>query len=341
MTNPSDADRRGADAAPTATSVVIVNFNAGAVLQECILAVLPQARQVVVVDNASVAEGFESAVAMFADDPRVVIIRSERNRGFAAGCNLGIAACTEATILLLNPDSIVHPGALPRLHEVLHARPSTGMVGGYLVSTDGSEQGGGRRAVPTPWRSAVRAFGLTRFARRWPRLFSDFYLHLEPLPEGPIPVEAISGACMLVKREALDAVGLLDEGYFLHCEDLDLCMRFHQSGWAVLFVPDARVLHHKGACSHDRRIFVEWHKHRGMVRFYRKHFRHQYPAGLMVAVSLGVWLRFTAIVAISTLRAAPRACRRGAAWLASGGRRPGANLPVVIAGGAPTGSVAS
>ena len=87
-------------------------------------------------------------------------------------------------------------------------------------------------------------------------------------------------------------VGLLDEGYFLHCEDLDWCMRFRKRGWKIMFVPDARVFHQKGACSKTRPIFVEWHKHKGMMRFYSKFFRHQYPGILFWIVGFGVWLRF-------------------------------------------------
>ena len=102
---------------------------------------------------------------------------------------------------------------------------------------------------------------------------------------------------MLITREAAHDFGLMDEGYFLHCEDLDLCMRACQHGWQILFVPDAPVVHHKGGCSRERPVFVEWHKHRGMVRFYQKHFRHQYPGALMMLVVIGVWLRFAAVAA--------------------------------------------
>ena len=108
-------------------------------------------------------------------------------------------------------------------------------------------------------------------------------------------VEAISGACTLVTRQAIDDIGLFDENFFVHCEDLDYCMRARRRGWTIYFVPDAPVMHHKGACSRERPLFVEWHKHKGMVRFYRKHFHHQYPAGLMAVVTCGVWLRFTAV----------------------------------------------
>jgi len=136
----------------------------------------------------------------------------------------------------------------------------------------------------------------------WPRLFFDFYLHKKPLPSQPIEVEAISGACMLVKREAIEDVGQWDEGYFLHCEDLDWCMRFRQKGWKIMFVPDAKVAHDKGTCSRSRPIFVEWHKHKGMMRFYRKFFRHQYPGVLMWLVAAGVWLRFSAVALYYTVK---------------------------------------
>jgi len=148
----------------------------------------------------------------------------------------------------------------------------------------------------------VRAFGLHHLARRWPNLFFDFHLHKQPLPDHPIEVEAISGACMLVKREAVDDVGLWDEGYFLHCEDLDWCMRFRQKGWKIMFVPDARIYHAQGASSRSRRLFVEWHKHKGMLRFYRKFFRDEYPGILMGLVTVGVWMRFGLVASYWTVR---------------------------------------
>src|SRR5260370_42161377 len=107
---------------------------------------------------------------------------------------------------------------------------------------------------------------------------------------------------MLVGRRALEAVGSLDEGYFLHCEDLDWCHRFGQSGRPVLFVPGVKVRHQKGRSSRDRPLRVLWHKHRGMVRFYRKFFRDRYPAPLMWAVFAGIGLRFVALAALTLAR---------------------------------------
>ncbi|MGK2915721.1 MAG: glycosyltransferase family 2 protein [Porticoccaceae bacterium] len=277
---------------PAPVAVIIVNYNAGALLVDGVAAALPQARQIVVIDNHSTDDSLHRLEARFPSEPRLTVIRAERNLGFAAGCNRGVRAATQGTLMFLNPDCLLGANTLHRLLAVLESDPGIGMVGGLLVNPDGSEQGGGRRALPTPWRSFVRAFGLYRLAPRWPALFFDFHLHTQPLPAQPIEVEAISGALMLVRRAALIDVGPWDEGYFLHCEDLDWCVRFRRNGWKIVFVPDAPVVHRQGACSGSRPIFVEWHKHRGMLRFYRKFFRDRYPGVLMWLVALGVWLRF-------------------------------------------------
>lgn len=289
-------------------SAIIVNYNAGALLRGCVDSLLacPLDVEIIVVDNASHDGSLDDLPAL----PQVRVIRNPANVGFAAACNIGIQEASAPFLLFLNPDCYFQPGAVATLLAGLQSGERVGMVGALLVNADGSEQGGGRRAVPTPWRSFVRAFGLHRFADRWPKLFYDFHLHKQPLPDGPIEVEAISGACMLVKREAVEDVGLWDEGYFLHCEDLDWCMRFRQKGWKILFVPDARIYHALGACSRSCRVFVEWHKHKGMVRFYRKFFRHQYPGVLMALVIAGVWLRFgLAAVYLNARRVLDRAGR--------------------------------
>ncbi len=292
------------DSSLQAVSAVIVNHNAGALLIECVSVALAQAEQVIVVDNDSSDASMELLATHFAAEERLVMLCTGKNLGFAVGCNLGLALATQLHVLFLNPDCLLGEGALRRLVEVLDSDLNVGMVGGLLTNLDGSEQGGGRRAAPTPWRSFVRAFGLVRLSDRWPKLFFDFHLHKQPLPVAPIEVEAISGALMLVSRAAIDAVGNWDEAYFLYCEDSDWCMRFRQRGWKILFVPDAPALHHHGHCSRARSIFAEWHKHKGMVRFYRKFFRHQYPVALMWLVEAGVWLRFGGVAFYRTVQRA-------------------------------------
>ncbi|RJQ68742.1 MAG: glycosyltransferase family 2 protein [Desulfobacteraceae bacterium] len=273
--------------------VIVVNYNAGEMLGSCVSSALAEgARRVIVVDNGSRDDSLTYLEKELPRQERLAIIRNGDNFGFAKACNIGVGVSTSRHLFFLNPDCILAPGSLRRMITVLESDHAIGMVGGLLCNQDGSEQPGGRRAFPTPRRAFVRAFGLSRLAAIFPDLMADFRLHAEPLPAAPAIVEAISGACMLVKREAMDDVGLWDEGYFLHCEDLDWCMRFHQKGWQVVFVPDARVFHAWRACSRSRPIFVEWHKHKGMLRFYRKFFRHQYHGLLWVLVLVGVWVRF-------------------------------------------------
>ncbi len=283
-------------------SAIIVNYNAGSFLTECVRAALPQVDEIWIVDNASTDDSLGMLSHYFPNEPRLKVIRNDKNLGFAAACNIGSNSASGKFVLFLNPDCAMDRDAVDGLLHAFESDVSIGMAGGLLINHDGTEQGGSRRAVPTPWRSFVRAFGLYGFADRWPRLFFDFHLHKQPLPVVPIEVEAISGACMMVKREAMSDVGPWDEGYFLHCEDLDWCMRLRQKHWKILFVPTARIPHALGACSRNRLVFVEWHKHKGMMRFYLKFFRHQYPAGLMWLVGVGVWLRFLLVASFYTAR---------------------------------------
>ncbi|WP_210208140.1 glycosyltransferase family 2 protein [Rhodoplanes roseus] len=278
--------------------VIVVNYNAGGFLRDTIDAVLASCAvaRVVVVDNGSTDDSL-AGLPRSGPGSRLDVIRNAVNLGFATACNVGLGHASADFVLLLNPDCRPMPGAIERLIAVLIEHPDAGMSGPLLLNPDGSEQAGGRRAVPTPWRSLVRTLGLARFSRVVPA-FTDYGLHREPLPAQPIAVEAISGACMMVRRDALRRVGLMDERYFLHCEDLDWCMRFRRGGFPILFTPEARVVHQKGVSSRSRPIATEWHKHRGMVLFYRKFFRETYPAPLMALVLAGIWLRFAVVAAV-------------------------------------------
>lgn len=287
---------------------VVVNYNAGALLQQCVQSLLDAVPEglVVIVDNDSRDNSLDFLQSAQFKDAPIWLRRNTRNLGFSIAVNQGLQAANAHYSLVINPDCICTPESIADLCAALRANPQAGMAGPMLLNLNGTEQAGGRRAIPTPWRSLVRVLKLSFLAKRYPRLFSDFLLHHQPIPLAPCEVEAISGACMLVKREALIDVGLLDEGYFMHCEDLDWCMRFRQNDWTILFVPQAQVTHALGVCSRSRPLFVEWHKHKGMLRFYRKFFRHQYPGALMWLVILGVWLRFAAVAAYHLVRSARR-----------------------------------
>jgi GT2 family glycosyltransferase len=277
----------------TAVSVVIVNYNAGVLLINSVEAILRSEIPVsiVVVDNGSSDRSLEPIERMVKERVNLGVIKAGENLGFATANNMGIVREAGHYIALVNPDCVVRPDSLRRLKEVMDAHPEAGIAGCMIHNEDGTEQVGTRRAIPTPWLTLVRILRLNRLFPNDPR-FRDFNEDDLPLPDLPASVEAVSGALMFVRREALEEVGVLDEGYFLHCEDLDWFMRFQQAGWKILFVPDAEAIHIKGACSQAEPIRVLWHKHRGMLRFYRKFYRERYPRALMWAVAVAVWARF-------------------------------------------------
>lgn len=289
--------------APSVVTAVIVNFNGGPLLAEAVRSVLASsvAVDILVGDNGSTDGSLELLQRSVGGDARLHIIENRRNLGFARACNLLLAQARGDYLLLLNPDALVRPDTVEHMVKALQAHPEAGMAGCLIRNPDGSEQAGCRRLVPTPGRSLVRVLHLHRLFPHQPR-FSDFVLTREPLPSGPVPVEAISGAFMLVRRKVIEGVGAFDEAYFMHCEDLDWCMRVRQAGWQVLFVPGVEIVHFKGACSQGRPVRVLWHMHKGMVRFYRKFFRHQYPLPLLALVVVAVWARFGLLAVRALMR---------------------------------------
>lgn len=279
----------------TAVAAIVVNYNGGALLLDCVQSLLsvPCIGRVIVADNGSEDGSLARVRGAVQDTDHLLILENGKNLGFSAGCNRAVPFAEADYLLFVNPDCVVNPAAIDRVLAVLADHPEAGMAGCLICNPDGSEQAGCRREIPTPWRSLSRVLHLHRLFPDDPR-FAGFNLAHRPLPDAPVAVEVISGAFMLVRRSSLEQVGLLDERYFLHCEDMDWCLRFGKAGYTILFVPDARVLHEKGACSRARPLFVEWHKHRSMILFYRLHFQASYPLPLLWLVTAAVWLRFAA-----------------------------------------------
>jgi GT2 family glycosyltransferase len=284
--------------------VVIVNYNGGALIERCVLAVLasdyPAIDQLILSDNGSTDESLVAISALAKADSRVQVIENGANLGFAAANNRALPLSTGEFLLFLNPDCVVEPGTISRMAAIMELSPETGMAGCLVLNPDGSEQRGCRRNLPTPISALASVLKLNRL---FPVRTPGFDLTGTPLPREAVEVEAISGAFMFVRRRAIEAVGPMDEGYFLHCEDLDWCMRFRQAAWKILFVPDARATHVQGASSHATPVAVEFHKHRGMLRYYGKFLRDRNPLVLLWLVTFAVWLRFAAKAALIRLGA--------------------------------------
>jgi hypothetical protein len=284
--------------APRVTAV-IVNFNGGMLLTDSVKSVLASTEpvKVVVSDNGSTDGSIEHLRRILGRRPQLAIVENGENLGFARGNNVALPMTEGEHILFLNPDCVIEPETIAKMTRLMERIPGAGMAGCLIRNLDGSEQAGCRRAVPTPYRTSVRTLGLDKLFPGNPR-FQSFVLKDTPLPDEPGDIEALSGAFMFVRRKALEDVGPLDEGYFMHCEDLDWCMRFREKEWRIVFDPTHDVTHAQGVCSIGRPFRVLWYKHRGMVRFYRKFFRSRHSSGLTYAVMAAVWVRFAVIFLI-------------------------------------------
>lgn len=240
------------------------------------------------VDNGS-SDGTVELIR--SDFPWVTLIPSDENLGFAVANNIALRRARGEYLLLLNPDTQVPAGALVTAVAALDERPRIGMLGCKLVRPNGTLDHACKRGFPTPSASIFYFTGLSRLRPRSPRVARYTMGDLDPNRVGF--VDAVNGAFMLVRRRALEEVGLMDERFWLYLEDLDWCYRFWQAGWPVLYWPRAEVVHVKGGSSTPYRSWrVNLAFHRSMWLFYRKHYERARPALVTAAVWSGIWLRF-------------------------------------------------
>lgn len=275
-------------------SVIVVAADSGASLRDCARSVLAWSipLELLLLDNAS-SDGMPQAVARAWDrDPRVQVIYNHANLGFGAAVNRGASQARGDALLILNPDCIVDEISARRLLEVLASEPDAGLVGAVVCDT---------RDVPDP--ASLRRDPLLRRALNSLLGRARNGINVAgPLPDHLVDAEAVSGALMLMSRAVFERVGGFDLGYFLHCEDLDLCRRVRDAGLRVLLAGDVRVLHAKGGSSAHRPVFVSRHKHRGMWRWFRKFdpaARNPVLAGL---VWMGIWVHFVTQIPGQLLR---------------------------------------
>jgi len=229
----------------TDVAVVVVSYNTCALLRECLQSVAASTvapREVYVVDNASTDGSAEMVGAEF---PDVALIALGRNLGFAGANNVALHRCRGSHVLLLNPDATLAPDTLARLRATLDAWPGAAAAGPRILNPDGTLQSCG---YPFP-----TLLSEIRQSKRVNRLLSLVAgPSREPVgvaPDAASEVDWCDGACMLLRREALDAVGLLDEQYFLYSEELDWCFNARRAGWNIVVDPRAVVRHHRGQSS--------------------------------------------------------------------------------------------
>jgi GT2 family glycosyltransferase len=274
-------------------SVVVVSYNVGSYLAQSLDAVgrsEDATLELIVVDNASSDGSADLVASRF---PAVRLIRSERNIGFGAASNLGIAEAEGEFVLFLNPDVAVDPRCLSALAGFLRLHPESGAVGPKLLRPDGRPDLAARRAFPTPTVAFFRVTGLSRrFARsRALNRYNLGYLSEDEVHE----IDAGTAACLMVRRSALDQIGGFDTDFFMYGEDLDLCLRLKERGWKIFYVPSAVAIHEKGASSRQATSAMLWEFHRAMAIFHRKHYAPRLPAPLNWLILTGIWTRWAVL----------------------------------------------
>jgi GT2 family glycosyltransferase len=270
-------------------SIVIVGWECRSYLEACLHSLAaqpdPGGCEILVVDNASQDGTAEMVRASF---PSVRLVVNPRNLGFAAGNNVGIRAAAGRYCLLLNPDTIVHPGALAALVAYAEAHPEAWAVGPRILNTDGTPQRSGVR-FPSAWNLVVEALFLDRLFPRTRCFGSHRALYADP--DRPRGVEYLQGSCLLLRADAIRRVGLLDESFFLYFEETDWCYRCRRAGGQVHYAPAATVTHHGGSGdSHygERKLLLY---HESLLRFCRKHYAPRRRAAIRAALAFRALLR--------------------------------------------------
>jgi N-acetylglucosaminyl-diphospho-decaprenol L-rhamnosyltransferase len=287
--------------APPDLEVAIVSHGAEALLRRCLASLRAHpprsaTMRVTVVDSGSPDRTPDMVAREFPE------VRLERrgNIGFSAANNLVLRESRAAAILLLNPDTEVYDGTLDTVLARLAADPAIGMVGAKLVREDGELDHACKRSFPTPLAALAHFTGIGRGEGAGASLSQYRATHLGD--DDPGEVDAINGAFMLCRTEAVAEVGLLDEGYWLYMEDLDWCHRFWDAGWKVFYEPGAVALHVKGGSSASRRApRQEIAFHRGMGRFYRRFDAPGENPLVNAAVYAGVGAKLGVSLAITAL----------------------------------------
>lgn len=247
-------------------SVLIVNWNVRDLLADCLTSLYRDQQsftfEVWLVDNAST----DGSVAMLQERfPQVQLIQNADNPGFAQGNLQAYARCSGRYILMLNPDTLLEPGALNLLYQYLEKHPQTAGVGPDLRNPDGTRQMG-CYPFPTLSRELWRLLHLDRVwsygvypVERWDT-------------KSPRSVDVVQGACFLLRRTALEQVGFLDPDYYMYTEEVDLCFRLKQAGWGISWLPSARVIHFGGQSTHQAAEAMFLRLYESKILFFRKHY---------------------------------------------------------------------
>jgi GT2 family glycosyltransferase len=281
-------------------TVIVVNYNGAATVRRCLRALWEQREpdwETILVDNAS-SDG--SARGLAEDFSGLRVVFNTHNSGFAAANNLALRSISGRNVLLLNPDVVAEAGAIRTAVEYLEDNADVGIVGARVLLPGGHLDPAARRSFKTPGTYLYKWLGLCRRLPRHPR-FGRYYLSY--LDENQITdVDSVPGAFLLIRRAVVERIGLLDERFFMYCEDEDWCLRAKQGGWRVVYHPAVVVHHAKGSSTRQRRLRMAYHFHRSLILYHRKNIAPHHAKPLNATVYAGIGVGMLRAIAIALLR---------------------------------------
>jgi len=277
---------------PRDLSIIIVNYRTYKLAKETIESVIkkehPFSYDIYLVDNASgdgslekLGEDFQVEVK----DGLIKFIANLENKGFSHANNLAIKESESKYVLLLNSDTLVQGDCLEKCLDYMARDEEIGTLGCKVLLPDGSLDKACRRSFPTVSVSFYRMTGLSKLFLKSKRFGQYNLTYLDE--NGTYEVDSLSGAFMLVKRKAIDEIGLLDEDFFMYGEDIDWCYRLKQAGWKVVYHGDPQITHYKGGSGREKKALYEFYN--AMHLFYDKHYKEEHSAPVTAFVYLGIW----------------------------------------------------
>ncbi len=282
-------------------SIILVNWNTKDLTRDALVSIFDQTKniefEVIVVDNNS---GDGSVEMIKKEFSQVILIENKENRGFGKANNQGLAAARGEYLMFLNTDVRVLNGAINTLVDYLDKNSSVMMVGPRLLNADMSFQHACRRNLPNPLNSFFHLFGLVKIFKH--NEIINSYKQFTADPEVTGPVEAISGAAMLFRRQVYEEIGGFDERFFMYGEDLDFCKRIFDKGWGVVYVSNAKIIHFGGQSSKKRKVQSLRNFYEAMWIYYKKHFAPKQFFLVNIAVWLAIKIKLFIAVMINYLK---------------------------------------
>jgi len=271
-------------------SVIIVNYNVRDFILHALQSIKKALKnldhEIIVVDNASVDGSPEFIKSQF---PDVILIENEKNVGFAAANNIALKQAKGEYLVLINPDTLVQEDTFTSLMNFMKTHPDAGAATCKILNPDGSFSLDSRHSIPSPSTAIWKILGLSKIFPK-NKIFGQYNLtYLDP--DDTYPVDAISGSFMFIRREAFLDTGLLDEDFFMYCEDIDYCHRLNNTGWKIYYVPESNIIHYKGESTKKDNIDYVINFNKSLYLYFKKHFQSKYLGVFKWFILAGVSLR--------------------------------------------------